>query len=233
MNLNLTKLTLTKSALTKTTGTQPLSNSFWKVILGALFSLQVVALSSLAIAQETVDPTSFYSNFNEVSLTDQDSHTFQVKSFTGKVTLYNFIFTHCSNVCPVQTKQISEVQKLLSAETRKHVQFISVSLDPLNDTPSALKSFAKQHGADLSNWSFVTGTPQGIQTLSDRLSLYGNKPDPAKKNIVRPNGHETMLWLVDSNGRLMQRYSGDIVDTKRLAIEIGTLVEMSLTNTHK
>jgi protein SCO1 len=223
MNLNLTKIT----------GTQALSNSFWKVILGALFSLLIVALPSLAIAQETVDPTSFYSNFNEVSLTDQDNHAFQVTNFAGKVTLYNFIFTHCSNVCPVQTKQISDVQKLLSAETRKHVQFISVSLDPLNDTPAALKSFAKQHGADLSNWSFVTGTPQGIQKLSDKLSLYDKKPDPTKKNLVRPDGHATMLWLVDSKGLLMQRYSGDTVDTKRLAIEIGTLVGMSLTNTHK
>lgn len=186
----------------------------------------MLILPIVSLAQTPVDPSSFYSNFNEIALVDQDNHSFQITKLAGTVTLYNFIFTHCSNVCPIQTKQLSEIQKSLSADTRKHVQFVSVSLDPLNDTPAVIKAFAQKHGVDFKGWSFVTGKPQDIQKLSDKLGLYDKRKEAEQKDIKRPDGHMTHLWLVNSDGQLMQRYIGNNIDGKRLANEISTLVSM-------
>jgi cytochrome oxidase Cu insertion factor (SCO1/SenC/PrrC family) len=109
------------------------------------------------------------------------------------------------------------------------VQFVSVSLDPLNDTPAVLKAFAQKNGVDFNGWSFVTGKPQDIQKLSDKLGLYDKRKEAEEKDIKRPDGHMTHLWLVNRDGQLMQRYIGNNIDAKRLANEIGTLVNMRST----
>lgn len=212
-------------------GSQQNKFKYW--LISTLQGLAMLILPILSLAQTPVDPSSFYSNFNEIMLVDQDNHSFQITKLAGTVTLYNFIFTHCSNVCPIQTKQLSEIQKSLSADTRKHVQFVSISLDPLNDTPAVLKAFAQKHGVDFNGWSFVTGKPQDIQKLSDKLGLYDKRKEAEQKDIKRPDGHMTHLWLVNSDGQLMQRYIGNNIDGKRLASEISTLVLMKSAVTGK
>lgn len=214
-------------------GVRAQQSQFNRFFLSISQLLAMLILPSLALAQTPSDPSSFYSNFNEIALVDQDNHSFQITKLAGKVTLYNFIFTHCSNVCPIQTKQLSEIQKSLSADTRKHVQFVSVSLDPLNDTPAVLKVFAQKHGVDFNGWSFVTGKPQDIQKLSDKLGLYDKRKEAEQKDIKRPDGHMTHLWLVNSDGQLMQRYIGNNVDAKRLVNEIATLASMKPTALEK
>lgn len=212
-------------------GSQQNKFKYW--LISTLQGLAMLILPILSLAQTPVDPSSFYSNFNEITLVDQDNHSFQITKLAGTVTLYNFIFTHCSNVCPIQTKQLSEIQKSLSADTRKHVQFVSISLDPLNDTPAVLKAFAQKHGVDFNGWSFVTGKPQDIQKLSDKLGLYDKRKEAEQKDIKRPDGHMTHLWLINSDGQLMQRYIGNNIDGKRLASEISTLVLMKSAVTGK
>lgn len=191
-----------------------------------LLAMAVASTPLLAFALDKSDPTKFYSNFTDVSLVDQDNQAFQVTKLAGKVTLYNFIFTHCSNVCPIQTRQLSDIQKSLSAETRQHVQFVSVSLDPYHDSPAALKAFAKNHGVDFNGWSFVMGDEQGIKSLSEKLSLYDKRKAAEQPKVKRPDGHMTHLWLVNGEGQLMQRYNGSNIDKKRIASEISTLVSM-------
>ena len=212
-------------------GSQQNKFKYW--LISTLQGLAMLILPILSLAQTPVDPSSFYSNFIEITLVDQDNHSFQITKLAGTVTLYNFIFTHCSNVCPIQTKQLSEIQKSLSADTRKHVQFVSISLDPLNDTPAVLKAFAQKHGVDFNGWSFVTGKPQDIQKLSDKLGLYDKRKEAEQKDIKRPDGHMTHLWLINSDGQLMQRYIGNNIDGKRLASEISTLVLMKSAVTGK
>ena len=201
-----------------------------------LLSLLFLFLSSLGLIFITkpttnlavVDDSSFYSNFENLAFTDQNNHPFHIRDLKDKVTLFNFIFTQCSTVCSTQTKALVEVQKALSPELRKKVQLVSVSLDPFNDNPTVLKSFAKRMGANLKGWFFITGKPQGIQQVADRLKLFGNE-----KQAKRPDDHTTNLWLIDENGRLMQRYSGNPLDVKRVAREIGQLHEMHVVASAK
>jgi cytochrome oxidase Cu insertion factor (SCO1/SenC/PrrC family) len=148
-------------------------------------------------------------------LRDQDDRPFRLSALEGKVALFNFVFTGCSTVCPAQTRALAEVQQGLDAEVRKKVRFVSVSLDPLADSPAVLKAFAQRMGADLRHWSFVTGRPGDIDRLSERLRLFR-----AASGVRRPDDHATALWLADRQGRLAQRYNGNPPDGKRLREEL-------------
>ena len=196
-----------------------------KVLLAALF---VAALGGPAVAADKAatpqlprHATSFYSNFTGMKLQDQDGRSFNLGQLSGRVVLVNFVYTGCSTACPVQTRALAELQRQLPGQLRNQVHFLSVSIDPLSDTPQALKDFAQRMGVDLKRWSFVTGKPEDTERLADKLRLF--RPEPGVK---RPDDHSTALWLIDAQGQLRMRYSGNPPDTARLLREMG-LVQQS------
>jgi len=156
-------------------------------------------------------------------LQDQEGRPFRLAALTGKAILYNFVYTGCSTVCPMQTRVLAEVQRGLAAQVREHVHFVSVSLDPLSDSPKVLKAFALRMGADLKHWSFVTGRPSDIDHVADQLRLFKAKPEAR-----RPDDHATSLWLADHEGRLVQRYPGNPPDPARLVSELTQLQTLTL-----
>ncbi len=194
------------------------------VLFTLLLNHSILSVAKTKDVSTITDSTSFYSNFENQTYTDQNNHTINYASLIGKVSLFNFIFTQCSNVCPLQTKQLVEIKKSLPPNVNKNVQIVSVSLDPLKDTPKVLNTFAKKTGANLPGWSFIMGSPESIQQLVDRLQLFGNEKQV--KDAKRPNDHTTVLWLVDKNGKLMQRYSGNPLDVKRIMQEVEQLYKM-------
>lgn len=167
------------------------------------------------------DQTSFLTNFAPLKLVDQDDKPFVIDSLRGKVVLFNFIFTSCPNICPVQTQALAEVQRKIPPQDRHRVQFVSVSIDPEHDRPAVLRSFASRFGVDFSRWTFVTGGSKDIDQLADRLRLFAQN----KERV--PENHGTTLWLMDGQGRLMQRYAGNPPEVSRLLNELNSLVTLA------
>ncbi|KQP37363.1 SCO family protein [Pseudorhodoferax sp. Leaf274] len=163
----------------------------------------------------------FASNFQGLALRDQDDRAFDIGRLAGRVLLVNFIYTGCSTVCPVQTQVLAQVQADLPADVRTGVHFVSVSLDPLADTPAALKAYAARFSVDLRRWSFVTGRPTDVERVSERLRLFRRED-----TVRRPDDHATTLWLVDARGRLVQRLHGQPPDARRLGSELAVLRRM-------
>jgi protein SCO1 len=197
---------------------QPLSRRLIVQATGAL----AASLWGAALAAGKAGAAGFHANFRGLKLLDQEGRLFAPERLAGRTVLVNFVYTGCSTVCPVQTRALAELQQQLPPPVRKGVQLLSVSLDPLNDTPAALKAFALRMGADLSTWSFVTGRPADIDRLSDALRLYRPGPD-----VRKPDDHATAVWLVDRQGQLRMRYAGNPVDVKRLLREIPALDELT------
>lgn len=173
-------------------------------------------------AHAATDATSFYSNFANLTFKNQHNQTFNTEKLTHKVVLFNFIYTQCATVCSVQTKALVDVVNTLPNNIRSKVALVSVSLDPLNDTPAKLSAFAKQNHADFNNWYFITSKPDDVKTLSDRLKLFGADKKTSDA-ATRPDDHITHLWLVDNQGRLIMRYLGNPIDKARLAREMEQL----------
>ena len=79
----------------------------------------------------------------------------------------NFVFTGCSTVCPLMGTRFAALQKRL-AEEHIEAQLLSVSLDPANDTPQALREWSGKFGAQ-PGWTLVTGEKAEIDTLTASL----------------------------------------------------------------
>ncbi len=136
------------------------------------------------------------------ALTDQDGNSLSLADLRGKAVLLDFIYTNCPGPCPILTGLHVEVQRALAPSVRDRVRIVSVSLDPLTDTPTVLREYARKRGADTANWSFLTGEPAAIDAV---LKDYGvgsaRQPDGTIAHLV-------VTFLIDGEGRIVQRYIG-------------------------
>ena len=86
------------------------------------------------------------------------------ESMKGKRWLANFIFTRCAGPCPLMTRDISELHRLV-AKSNPEFRFVSFSVDPAYDTPEVLKKYAETFQADHERWKFVTGDETAMHDL--------------------------------------------------------------------
>jgi protein SCO1/2 len=107
-----------------------------------------------------------------------------------KKVVIQFMFTRCRDACPVITRHLAQVQKILHDRVGHDIFFYSISLSPEEDTPQDLKRFAKAHGAG-PGWLFLTGKPEDILLL--RRSLGFTYQDP--KEDADRNNHTGMLRI--------------------------------------
>lgn len=133
------------------------------------------------------------------SLTDQASKPFTETSLAGHPWIIDFIFTRCTGPCPMMTEHMAGLQKELKDTP---VRFLSISVDPHHDTPEVFAQYARDHGADTSSWSFVTGDQNAIFTLARKL-LIGVTPASGEVPII----HNTKMLLVDSTGQVRGYYN--------------------------
>lgn len=150
-----------------------------------------------------------------LTLQDQAARRIEPAAYRGRTLLLNFVFTGCSTTCPTQTLELAALRRSLPPDLRAQVDFLSVSVDPLADTPATLAAFARRMDADQPGWRFATGAPSHIDTLTQRLAA----TDPRQPN-PGPADHSTALYLFDAAGVLRQRYAGVPVDRPRLAREL-------------
>ena len=130
------------------------------------------------------------------ALTSQDGAQVSLSDLHGKVVAVTFIFTRCSDTCPVLTPMMSLVQDRLGDDFGPKVVFASITVDPEHDTPEMLKLYAQMHGADVAGWSFLTGPPPIILELARRYGVF------AAKNANGDVEHSFLTSIVDRRGIL-------------------------------
>ena len=154
----------------------------------------------------------------DFALVDQDGHPRRLSEYRGRVVLLDFVYTDCQGPCSLVTGLHVDVQKALSPEARRGVQFLSVSLDPVHDTPLALGRYAKLRGADLSDWAFLTGPPDDVAKL---LQAYGVGTIRQGEGQIE---HNVVAFLIDPEGRVARRYLGLKDEAAAIAHDVDGLV---------
>ena len=109
--------------------------------------------------------------FPNIRLLDQDGRPvrFFDDLIEGKVVAINFIFTGCTDSCPLETARLRQVQKLLGDRVGKDIFFYSISIDPYNDTPTTLKRYAEKFGIGLAEIVGETRESPRFQRAAGRV----------------------------------------------------------------
>ena len=137
-----------------------------------------------------------------------DGKTVTSEALKGKYWLASFMFTSCGDICPRLNSQISAL--FGEFKDSPELKFVSISVDPENDTQEVLKKYAERYGAKPDKWYFLR---MPIDTVKN-LSLEGFRI----ATLDAPLSHSKRIVLVDDKGQIRGYYDGlehDDVDKLR------------------
>lgn len=114
----------------------------------------------------------------------------------GKIVVISFIYTSCTDICPLTTARLSQLEDKLGDAVGRDIFMISMTVDPKRDTPQRLKEFSSafQTGP---GWSFVTGDPEDIRTINYKFGERSEVLSEHRNEIVLGND-ATGEWQRDS-----------------------------------
>jgi cytochrome oxidase Cu insertion factor (SCO1/SenC/PrrC family) len=147
-----------------------------------------------APAGETVARSGRKMAIPDVVVLDQDGNALHFYSdlIKDKTVAINFIFTNCTTICPPLAATFARVQKELGDKVGKDVHFISISVDPLTDTPERLKAWGAKFKAG-AGWTFVTGEKQEMDKLLNALGAAVSKREDHTPAMIIGNDSKE-IW---------------------------------------
>ena len=98
------------------------------------------------------------------------------------------------------------MRRLQTELAGSEVRLVTVTVDPLTDTPEVLADYAQRFGADKERWLFLTGDENAIHELaaSVQLAVQREPGAPPGSQVT----HATRFIVVDSGGVVRGYYDG-------------------------
>lgn len=138
-----------------------------------------------------------------------------------KVKLVSFIFTHCPAICPMTTAEMTTVQKKLKEKgvQGSEVEFVTITIDPVRDTPEVLQQYAEQYQIDQSSWFFLRGTEEETKKTTLGFAYY------AENTGTGDISHSTTTYLVDQHNRIRAFHGmGNDFNEEQIILDIMSLL---------
>lgn len=157
-----------------------------------------------------------YGEVQSFRLIDTSGKSFSETELENKVWIVDFMFTTCGTICPVMTKNMASLHR--SYKLVDNVRFLSISVNPEQDSPEVLGEFASRYAADTTKWHFLTGPREAISDLAVSSFKIGHKDEPIF--------HSGKFVLVDPERRIRGYYDGtDMEEIQQLFKDIALLVK--------
>jgi protein SCO1/2 len=170
-----------------------------------MYALQHASTPTDPDAQTPVIKPDYPRHLVDFSLLDQSGRAITRKDLDGKIVVVSFVFTSCAAVCPYVNAQMEKVQQFTAGQA--DVRLISLTMDPVDDTPPILERYGQAYGQNASRWSFVTGNETEIRRLVGASFL---PPDTTGEFAYMPGNfaHTQRIALVDTQGHLVEYFDG-------------------------
>jgi cytochrome oxidase Cu insertion factor (SCO1/SenC/PrrC family) len=147
--------------------------------------------------------------WDKLKLTDSKGKNFTFENFRGKLVLINFFFAHCPDVCPPQTAGLHRVIQGLGKHEEESIRFVSITIDPDNDSAAKLEEYKKQFSIKSPSWIFARTSKDNLQKLGVQFGSISGDPK-------KPLDHKARFYLINTDGSFLLSYDSSVVDVPRM-----------------
>ncbi len=133
----------------------------------------------------------------EFQLTDENSKEFDSKQLKGHVWIGSFFYASCPGPCWQLNQALNAVQDEFK---NTDLKLVSITCDPKNDSPEALRRYADRFQADANRWIFLTGDLDYIKRIGRDIFFQD----------VKEGQHRNSALVIDRSGKI--RGSFDLLD---------------------
>lgn len=145
-------------------------------------------LMSVGQANETPPWLDYAPSIPNVILNDSTGQDYRLLDLVAKQPVaISFFFSQCQTLCPLQTALFHRLQGLIK-KRRTNALLLSITLDPANDNPHALDTYAASFKASLGqdeHWLMLTGDLAALEAIWTAFDSLSN----------RLADHAGILWI--------------------------------------
>ena len=155
----------------------------------------------------------------DFTLADQTGRKVSLSQLAGKVLVSSFIYTSCPlpNYCFRLSNNLGRLQKRFADRMGTGLVLLSVTIDPVHDTPEVLARYAATWKADAKSWHFLTGPEPEVKSVCRR---FGVNFWPDEGTLT----HSLHTIIIDRQGKLAANFEGN----EFTAEQLGDFVEAVL-----
>jgi protein SCO1/2 len=133
------------------------------------------------------------------SWTDEDGKPVTFERWRGRPLVVAAMFTQCKATCPRTLARLLQIQDDFQRAGRD-AQFLVVTLDPTNDTPTALLRFKSSSGLP-ATWHLLSGSASETRDFRDLLGVHVIDDGP---HLL----HDGRIVIFDGQGRAARAFEG-------------------------
>jgi protein SCO1/2 len=153
-----------------------------------------------------------------IDLTDQYGKQIDLAKLKGHAVLVAFLYTHCTDLCPIVAGKVHTAYAHLSKGERP--LFLAVSVDPTHDTPASAATFNKRHRTT-GEIDWLLGSQAELEKV---WKAWGVKPEH-NANDPEEIEHNAEIFAIDPQGQIRALYPPNFKPAK-LAVGTKTLAQL-------
>ena len=177
-------------------------------LISALILATTLYIRSSQLKPELVTPEAIplLTLEKDLTLTNQDGTEIHISDLKGKV----WAFAQFYATCPMCAKRNGQGLKNLYQTFKGQSDFslVCITVNPEEDTPEKMKSYAESLGADTSNWLFLTGDPEKLKDYMLNEMKYDpiqKREDPEEAMAKGALAHNMSIAVFDRNLTMVGR----------------------------
>ena len=146
-----------------------------------------------------------------------------------RLVLLSFVYTRCTDVngCPLAKAVFHLVRARLKEhpELAETTRLLSISFDPDNDTPEAMRAYRPQSGDDSVEWMFLTTRDRtDLQPILDGYGQYTLREYDENGVYTGEFAHLLRVYLIDRERQVRNIYSTGFLHPDILINDLETLL---------
>jgi len=135
----------------------------------------------------------------DFALRDQHGHLTRLSAQRGRLVLITFLYTHCTDICPLIANQLNQALREMYHQ-RSSVTVLAVSVDPVGDTPRAVRAYAREHRL-LPEFHYLVGSRAELARVWQDYNVL------VLQRNLESVGHSGYIYLLDRMGKPRVFYS--------------------------
>ena len=146
-----------------------------------------------------------------------------------KLVVMGFIYTHCPDVngCPLASYVMKQLQMRLldTTDLKNEVRLISLSFDPIQDTPQAMRDYSMHFRRQGFDWRFLTTKAEAqLLPILEGYGQYRNMFYSEDGSYSGTMSHILRVYLIDNDRRIRNIYSTGFLHVDTVMNDLRTLL---------
>jgi protein SCO1 len=173
-------------------------------LMAALLIVSPAAAGEQSSAADvlTVSQAAVGRRLPDLSFVDTAGHRVRLSDYQGRPLVISMVYTGCADICPTLIDSLRpSVVAAQEALGENSFHVVTIGFDGRNDTPDRMRSFARLHGVELPNWSFVSADQETLDRLAEAVGF-------TFFAFAGAFEHAAQVSVVDQKGELYRQVYG-------------------------